>query len=147
MPAAASPVVVLDAMDYLWVFRCEEGHAWEFLHDSENDPPANVSTCAIDGTDAVTASRLEPADRVVFRLTPAARVSDPTTGSVYRSDDFYLEMSTRGGLSHLVSTQPLAWADAIARAADLRGRPWDDAVRVWERMGLGAAGLDGPSTE
>jgi hypothetical protein len=79
---------------------------------------------------------MPPADRVTVRLIPAARVADAVTGAVELDDEFYVGVSSPDDDSHYVSFRSFPWKDAVGRAAELRGRSWDDAYRVWTRMGL-----------
>ena len=73
-----------------WVYSCDNGHQWEYRLKPDEEPGPHSSHCPRDLSEAVTVSRMPPADRVTVRLIPAARVADAVTGAVELDDEFYV---------------------------------------------------------
>jgi hypothetical protein len=119
-----------------WSFRCDQNHVWEATAEDSQDPGPDLVRCPVDGTDAVTAVRQEPADRVRVGLVPAARVVDAVKGSIGHDSDYYLEISSFDGAMRLRSARPYSWEQAIKKASMFRHASWADASRRWKRSGL-----------
>jgi hypothetical protein len=119
-----------------WDFRCDWGHRWEAYIEDAPEPPAELAICPIDGSEAITAAREPPADRVSVTLVPGARIVDPTRGQVSRESRYYLEVWSWDGSQVLRSAQDFDWDGAVERASWFNNRTWDEAVNRWERTGL-----------
>ncbi|MFC0645859.1 hypothetical protein [Cellulomonas phragmiteti] len=118
-------------LDVCWSLVCDDGHAWDAWTPDVRSVPDEVARCPEDGAPAVTAMRLPRADRPTVVLVPAARRRD---GRDTHDDEVFLELRGPGGRS-LRTPIPIRWEQAVRRAAELRTRTWDDAARVWERLG------------
>jgi hypothetical protein len=124
-------------MQVWWVFRCDQNHAWEVYVEDGREPQGELTRCPIDGTEAVTASRQEPADRVRIALIPAARIADPVTGTLSHEQDYYLEIGSVDDTDRRRSANSYSWDEAVRKATLFRTASWQDAVRRWERTGMG----------
>jgi hypothetical protein len=120
-----------------WVFRCDDNHRWEVLHDESDEFPTSLEGCPVDGAPAVTLQKMAPADRVRVSIVPAARVGDAVTGALENDTKFVLEITPWQEGRSLRSNTLYEWSDAVERAAWFRGLSWDEAVQRWERSGLG----------
>ena len=119
-----------------WEFRCDDGHAWEVYIDDAPDPPDELAICPIDGSEAITAHREPPADRVRVTLVSGARIVDKVKGQVWRENRYYLEVSACDGSQILRSAQDFDWDSAVERASWFNNHTWEEAVSRWKRTGL-----------
>lgn len=122
-------------MKVQWSYRCDFGHAWvvaEVVRGVEPDPGG----CPEGGHVPVTARREPWADRVVFLLVPAARITDEVRGTVIGDDRFYLTLMDREGSELAISSRELTLSEAEARISELSRANRAKAVRKASRMGF-----------
>ena len=130
-------------MNVWWQFRCEENHVWEVYGPDGAEPPPGAESCPHDGSRAVTASPMPPADRVRLCAVPAARVSDRVRGTVVAEDEYFVEIARWDAGQHLRSERSFTWAEAMTRLERFRGATWDEAVNRWRRTATGRRKAEG----
>lgn len=116
-----------------WFLQCERNHGWWRLLPPGVEPVGVDARCPEDGSDAVTASPRQLADRVIVQLIPAAWERE---GSVGFENEFFLEVSDRRGTRSLKSGRSFEWNEAVKRMEWLKGLTWEEAQRRWVRVGL-----------
>jgi hypothetical protein len=119
-----------------WRLRCDHGHSWDVRSEQAEEPPDDAVICPVDGTEAVTATTLEPADRVRLCLVPAARVLDRVKGTVERDGTYFLEWSSADGARTLRSADVYDMDEAFARMRLFVRDTWDEAVARMRRLRL-----------
>lgn len=123
-------------MQVWWVFRCDEGHRWEFLDEDAADPRPEWLRCP-KGHEAVVVQKMAPADRVLVTLVPVARISDSVTGRVSREHRYVVVIASSDGSWRLQSCADFSWTDAIERAGWFENVTWADAQKRWDHSKLG----------
>ena len=124
--------------DVWWQFRCDRGHSWEIEAPDSSDPPPDAVRCPHDGTDAVTAKRMAPADRAHFKLIPAARVSDQVKGSIEHDGLYFVELLSADGTQRARSERPYDMAEAVAKLQPFMKDTWVDALARMRRLKMTA---------
>lgn len=123
-------------MVVFWSFQCDQNHLWEAVAQDSADPGPDLGQCPIDGSQAVTVARQDPADRVRVEFVPAARLVDPVKGTVGHDSDYYLEIVSIDGVTRLRSARSYSWEQVVQKASLFCRVPWSDALRRWKRLGL-----------
>ena len=128
-------------MKVWWKMACDNNHRWEVYIEDSPEPSQYALTCPEDGTPAVTAKRMPPADRVRVTLVPAARIADHVTGAVVDDSKYFVEIQPSGQVTGetLRSQRPYDWDEAVRKASVFNKASWEDAQRRWLRTGLGRA--------
>lgn len=121
-----------------WQLRCDRGHSWEIEAPDSADPPPDAARCPHDGTEAVTAKRMAPADRAHFKLVPAARVSDRVKGSIEREGLYFIELLSPDGSEHARSERPYEIDEAAAKLRLFVKDTWADALARMRRLKMTA---------
>lgn len=119
-------------MSAWWEMRCDDGHRWELFIEGDEEPTGEGLACPKDGRPAVTAMRLPLSDRAVIRILPMAWEREGVAG---KSDEYLLEIRSSVNPERFhQSNSSLSWDQVIRYAAMLRGIPWAQAERRWERI-------------
>ncbi|GHJ19566.1 hypothetical protein TPA0909_11830 [Streptomyces albus] len=115
-----------------WRMQCEDAHLWEIFLEGDAEPNEEQLTCQEDHQPAVTATRLPLADQATITFIPATWELE---GSKGHSDQYFVAMhsSKNAEQSHRL-THPVTWEEAIKFASLLKGIPWGQATRRWERL-------------
>jgi hypothetical protein len=114
---------------------CDHNHRWRVLTDNEVDLPDDQSICPA-GHVAVTAHRLDPADRVSVTLIPQALVADSVTASVVDDRLHMIRVTSSSGLTRDVG--PLERDTALDWVRELLDCTAEDAWRKLDRLGRDA---------
>jgi hypothetical protein len=116
-----------------WSMMCDRNHMWDVEADDAPEPPRQALRCPVDGEEAVTASKEEPADRVRITLASAARVTDPVRGTVAHDDEWFVEVSSVDGSRSMRTAEAWPWVVAIDKAARFQNLTWREAEARWNR--------------
>ena len=118
-----------------WMYQCEEGESWSFFRDEDAVERAEDTICS-DGHQAVTLTKLPPADLVRVSLVPATRIADRVSGQTWHDKRYLLEVSNWNGEARL-SAREFEWEEAVRWMNQFEGLSPDQAWSRWDQLGLG----------
>lgn len=127
-----------------WMYQCDEGTSWSVFREQDAVERPEDAVCR-DGHEAVTLTKMPPADLVRVALVPATRVADQVTGRTWHDKRYLLEVSTWDGEARL-SEREFEWNEAVRRMAQFEGLSPDRAWSRWDRLALGDQLREGTRT-
>jgi hypothetical protein len=106
-----------------WTLRCDNNHAWDVEAHDAPEPPTEALRCPIDGEQAGTVRKEEPADRVRITLASGARITDPVRGTVTHDGDWFVEVSSFDGSRSMRTSEAWPWAVAVNKESCALSEP------------------------